>query len=46
MGTKGNRNVKYSIWNVSVVSNIVEIMYGSRWVLDIAGGGFIKYIKV
>lgn len=35
-GAKGKKNVKYSIRNV--VSNFVEIMYGARWVLDIARG--------
>lgn len=36
MGVKGERKVKYSIWNV--VNNFVEIMYGARWVLDTVRG--------
>ena len=42
--TDGHRDVKYSVGNI--VGNTVIPMYGARWVLEILGGHFVKYIIV
>ena len=38
-----HRDVKYSVGNV--VNNIVLIMYGVTWVLDLLGGSLCKLYK-